>query len=134
MNREIYESYNILKKVYFDGGYAGVELNKLLIKAEMVNTKTITKLVYGVIEKDTFLSFVVNSFVTKKAKENVLLILKLGTYIHYFLNSIPSYTIVNECVNLIKKEEDKYVAGDSTDDWNCRKRDLCTGCFCMVIF
>lgn len=111
MNREIYESYNILKKVYFDGGYAGVELNKLLIKAEMVNTKTITKLVYGVIEKDTFLSFVVNSFVTKKAKENVLLILKLGTYIHYFLNSIPSYTIVNECVNLIKKEEDKYVAG-----------------------
>lgn len=111
MNREIYESYNILKKVYFDGGYAGVELNKLLIKAEMVNTKMITKLVYGVIEKDTFLNYVVSSFVTKKAKENVLLLLKLGAYIHYFINSIPSYTIVNECVNLIKKEEDRYVGG-----------------------
>lgn len=111
MNKEIYESYNILKKVYFDGGYAGVELNKLLIKAENINTKMITKLVYGVIEKDIFLSYVVDNFVTKKAKDTVLLMLKMGAYMHYFMNSIPPYTIVNECVNLIKKEEDKYIGG-----------------------
>ena len=29
MNKELYYSYNILKKVYFEKAYAGIELNKL---------------------------------------------------------------------------------------------------------
>lgn len=106
MNKELNYSYNLLKKVYFDEGYSSIELNKLINakKQEKVNFALITKIVYGVLEKDISLEYIVSKFVKKASEPKIMLILKMATYISRFTNSIPNYAIVNECVELAKKE------------------------------
>ena len=53
MYKEINISFDILKSVYFDGAYANIELNKVLNnKQPDINYSLITKLVYGVLERD----------------------------------------------------------------------------------
>lgn len=111
MNKELIESFNILKKVYINGCYLGPELNKFLVKAENINTKTITKICYGVVEKNIFLDYVLNEFINASTKPNIKLLLKMGVFISKFLNNIPDYALVDEIVQLAKKEEGKYVAG-----------------------
>ena len=50
MNKELYYSYLVLKKVYIEKAYAGIELNKVIkIHKNEINKGLITKIVYGVI-------------------------------------------------------------------------------------
>lgn len=112
MNKELYESYNILKKVYYNGAYASIELNKLIrLNKFELNTGLVTKIVYGVLEKDVSLTYVVSNFCKTMPEPNVLLILKIGAYVGTFINSIPKYACVNELVEITKKYENKYIAG-----------------------
>lgn len=112
MNIELNTSFNILKSVYFDNAYANIELNKVLKKKENnINYSLITKLVYGVLERDIYLDYVVKNFVKPTTKPVIKLLLKFGRYISEEVNSIPNYTLVNELVNISKKYGDKYVSG-----------------------
>lgn len=112
MNKEIRQAYAILKKVYNDQSFAGIELNKT-IRREYgnVNTNLITKIVYGVIEKDVYLDYAINQFVSSKPKKDVSLLLKLGTYILKFLDSIPAFACVDEIVEITKLSHNKTLAG-----------------------
>ena len=72
MNKELYYSYLVLKKVYIEKAYAGIELNKVIkLHKNEINTGLITKIVYGVIENDIYLDYVISKFVTKKADESI---------------------------------------------------------------
>ena len=112
MNKELLYSYNLLKKVYFQGAYCSIELNKLLEakKQEKLNHSLITKITYGVLEKDIYLCYVVNQFVKKPCSPNILLLLKMGAYVNEFTDGIPTYALINECVEISKKE-DKFASG-----------------------
>lgn len=109
MNKELSLSYDILKKVYFDNAYANIMLNKS--KSDDVNFGLVTKIVYGVIEKDIYLEYVISQHVKNYPKPSIMLLLKLGTYVLKNINSIPEYAVVNELVNLSKIGNDKFVAG-----------------------
>lgn len=109
MNKELSVSYDILKKVYFDNTYANILLNKH--KSADVNFALVTKIVYGVIEKDIYLEYVVKQNVKNVPKPSVMLLLKIGTFVLQNVNSIPPYALVNEIVNLSKIENDRFVAG-----------------------
>ena len=112
MNKEIRQAYAILKKVYKDKAYAGIELNKTLNRETFnINSKLITKIVYGVIEKDIYLDYVISKFIKSKPDSNVLLLLKIGTYILHNVNSIPNFACVNEIVEIAKIENHKGTAG-----------------------
>jgi len=112
MNKELATAFSVLKSVYFENAYANIELNKVLRnKEDNLNYALITKLVYGVLEKDIYLEYVVKSFVKPTTKPIIKLILKLGRYVSEEVNSIPDYTVVNELVNLSKNFGDKYVSG-----------------------
>lgn len=112
MNKELYYSYNILKKVYFEKAYAGIELNKLqnLHKGD-INTGLVTKIVYGVLENDIRLEYVVSKFIKKAPEKSIELILKIGAYVNENINSIPTFALVNELVNIVKKYESKFAGG-----------------------
>lgn len=112
MNNELYASYNILKKVYLDGAFAGAELNKLstVFKDEM-NTALVTNIVYGVIEKDIYLDYVVSQFVKGKTDKAIKLILKIGAFVKENIASIPAFACVNELVEITKKYENKFAGG-----------------------
>jgi len=112
MNKEIRQAYAILKKVYDNKAYAGIELNKTLNRETFnINSKLITKIVYGVIERDIYLDYTISKFVKNKPDSSVLLLLKIGTYIIKNINSIPVFACVNEIVEIAKIETDKYAAG-----------------------
>lgn len=111
MNKELNYSYNILYKIYIKNSYLSVELNSALYNMEEgVNKGLITKIVYGTIEHDIALEYIIKQFVKKFPSEETLIALKIGTYVGIFLNSIPKYTIVNEMVEIVKKF-DKNVSG-----------------------
>jgi len=112
MNKEIRQTYAILKKVYFNQAYAGIELNKTISRErDNTNTKLVTKIVYGVIEKDIQLQYIVDNFVKSQKDEQINLLLKIGTYIIKNINSIPDFACVNEIVELSKIITNSKVAG-----------------------
>lgn len=113
MNKEIMYAHNVLKAVYFDDAYSSIELNKLLKNSaiQTLNKNLITKIVYGVLEKDIYLSYVISKFCSKKPEDSVELLLKMGVYILKYVNGIPSFACVNEIVELCKKTCSKFVAG-----------------------
>ena len=57
MNKELNIAYDILRKVVIDKSYVSIELNKYLNSIDGVNTSLITKIVYGVLEKDITLEY-----------------------------------------------------------------------------
>ncbi len=112
MNKEIRQSYSILKKIYSEQSFASVELNKILMQEyNNSNTKLVTKIVYGVLEKDILLDYIICDFVKKSPDSDIKLILKIGTYIAYFINSITNYACVNELVEITKSVSNRYNAG-----------------------
>ena len=105
MNKELKISYDILKNVIVDKSYVSIELNKVLnkIKDSSINSSLITKIVYGVLEKDILLDYFIARFVRKSPKIEILIVLKIVAYVSKAINSIPSFALVNEMVTLTKK-------------------------------
>lgn len=110
MNKELNASYQILKKVCIDKSYVSIELNKYLQSVKNVNVALITKIVYGVLEKDITLEYYVSQYTKKLPEQKILLLLKIVAYTSKAVDSIPHFALVNEIVDIAKKE-DKYSAG-----------------------
>lgn len=110
MNKELIGAYHILKKVCIDKSYVSIELNKYLKGTHNINTSLITKIVYGVLEKDITLEYFIQMHTKKLPNPNILLLLKIVAYASKTISSIPSFALVNEIVEMAKKE-DKYSAG-----------------------
>ena len=81
----------ILKKVILDKSYVSIELNKALQKNPNVNTALVTKIVYGVLEKDITLEYFVECNVNKMPKPEILILLKMVGYVS---KTIKNYTIL----------------------------------------
>ncbi len=112
MNKELLVAYSVLKKVYLSRAYASIELNKALnVNKDKCNTALITKIVYGVLEKDVSLEYIIAKHVQKRPDEALMVILKMGAYVNAFINSIPNYTCVYELVEITKKYESKFLSG-----------------------
>lgn len=98
--------YGILNKIYVDKSYLSIELNKGIVDAQ--NRDYVTKIVYGVLEKNVQFDYFINKLVAKKAKNSVILLLKIGMYLISYMDSIPDYAAVNSVVDLcytIKKHQ-----------------------------
>lgn len=103
MNRELKISYEILSKVIIDKSYVSIELNKYLTKNNnKFNSALVTKIVYGVLEKDIMLEHFIGQFVKKMPKVELLILLKMVAYISKAINSIPPFALVNEIVTIAK--------------------------------
>ncbi len=92
--------FNALNNIYKNGAYSNIELNKQLsnIKGDK---QLITKIVYGTIENDIKLEYIIKSLAPKVKDLPVKIVLKIGGYMATEL-STPPYAIVNECVKLTK--------------------------------
>ena len=100
MNKELDLAYKVLNKVYFKKAYASIELNKH--STNDINFNLVTKIVYGVIDQDIRLNYYLSQFYKKSPKKDVLLLLKMGAYVHFNVDSIPDFAMVNELVELSK--------------------------------
>ena len=104
MNKELNVSYDILNSVYLKGAYSSIELNRLLLSLDSgVNHNLITKIVYGVMEKDILLDYVLQHYIKPNTSDKLVVLLKMATYVHKELDSIPDFALVNEVVNISKR-------------------------------
>ena len=74
MNKELNASYQILEKVCIEKSYVSIELNKFINNAQGINVSLITKIVYGVLEKDISLEYFIAHFVKKLPNPKILIL------------------------------------------------------------
>ncbi|HEY8444363.1 MAG TPA: 16S rRNA (cytosine(967)-C(5))-methyltransferase RsmB [Clostridia bacterium] len=98
----IFECYQILYKIFAKSAYANLALNSGLKSANEKDKKVITRIVYGVIEKNLFLDYVIKKLTKKYPHFIDAVILKMGVYQIYFMDE-PDYAVVNNMVELAKK-------------------------------
>lgn len=96
MKEHIRAACELLDKIYTDRTYAD-----RVFDGEDASALS-TRLVFGVLERDTEISYILDSLVDKQPKRIVRILLKVGVYALLYIDNIPDYAIVNECVETAK--------------------------------
>lgn len=108
-------AHQILSDVFFRGAFSNLALNQRLSDNVPVREQRfIRQLVYGVLERNLYLEYVIeklSSVPLKKLDSEVLVLLKLGIFQIKFLDRVPNSATVNETVQHVKKIKNKHVAG-----------------------
>ncbi len=95
-----YDCYNVLSKVYSEGAYIKQALNSTSVEER--NRPAITKICYGVLDKDITLDYILKKFCTKSPKLSIKILLKIGIYAIRYLNTAP-HAVTDTLVSLCKK-------------------------------
>lgn len=108
-------AYEVLTEIYFSTAYSNLALNqKLSSKIPIREQNFIRQLVYGVLEKDIYLNYVIQRLSNtpiKKISSEILVLLKLGLYQIKFLDRVPVSAAVDETVQLAKKIKGQRLSG-----------------------
>ncbi len=96
MRIHINSAYKILTKIFADGTYSNMALSD-----ENVSDMT-TKLVYGVLENNIRIEYILSCLVSKQPKKAITILLKIGVYALTDLTNVPGFAIVSECVEVAK--------------------------------
>ena len=108
MNNPICDPYLILNKVYIGGKYLKQAIAETPV--EPLNKARTVKICYGVLEKDLYLSHIIEKNAQKAPKATVKIILKIALYMLEFMQK-HDYMVVDFAVDLIKKLGKEGVAG-----------------------
>lgn len=97
-----------LYKIEYEGAYSNIELKKTLSAAKLSQSDAglVTALVYGILQRDITLEYVIEQYSSikiKKISKYILIILKIGLYQILYMDKIPESAAVDECVKLAKK-------------------------------
>lgn len=108
-------AFDILLKNEKDGAYSNLALDKTLEKSGLSTRDRafVSKLTYGCIERKITLDYQIELYLSspiKKLKKNVLTILRAGAYQILFMDKVPDFSAVNECVELAKSNGAGYAA------------------------
>lgn len=106
MNREI--ALRVLVSYFKDKSYINIVLNKELESSDISkdDKNFITRVVYGTMQYQLYLNFLLQPFISgKRVKVYEKTLLLMSLYQHIYMDSIPDYAIVNEAVNLAKKQK-----------------------------
>ena len=100
MVNTFYDSYRILMHVYSEKTFIKQAINSEVI--EPINKNTVIKIVYGVVENDIHLEYLLSKLCSKRPKLPVRVLLKIAIYCIKFLNKAP-YAVTDSAVELCKK-------------------------------
>ena len=110
MNTAFLKSFEALSQVYTDKAFSSITLNRTLNFCKQQDKALITKIVYGVLDNDIKLNYIISRYVKKMPKGDTLVFLKIGAYCLMEL-SLPVYTVVNDVAELSKLSGDKRIVG-----------------------
>ena len=96
MKKHIEQAQRILTKVFSDGTYSN-----MAFYGEKVSDMA-TRLVYGVLEENVKIDYILAQLLDKKPKNSILYLLKIGVYALENLTDVPKFAIVSECVETCK--------------------------------
>ena len=100
------EVLNILERVFRQNGFASLLLRRANISKEEMGLAS--EIIYGTIRNKTLLEEQWRPF-TKHVKPRVVALLNMSVYQLLFLDSIPSYAVIFEAVELAGKSEKEFV-------------------------
>lgn len=95
-----YDCYRILTSVYSSGAFVKQAMNETPIEEK--NRAHVTKICYGVLDKDITLEYEMSLLCDKRPKQAVRIALKIGMYSIKYLNTAV-YAVTDNMVELIKK-------------------------------
>ena len=109
-------AFEVLFKIEKDKAYSNLALDSAVKNfcTSSTDSAFVTYLVYGVIERQITLDYVLSRYLNQpisKLKKDVLTILRLGTYQLLFSDKIPQSAAVNESVKLTKDNKCQYASG-----------------------
>ncbi|MBR4800638.1 MAG: 16S rRNA (cytosine(967)-C(5))-methyltransferase RsmB [Clostridia bacterium] len=96
MKRHIDCALKILTKVFSEKTYSNIAFH-----GEKVSDMT-TKLVYGVLDENVKIEYILSQLVKKKPQNIIYNLLKIGVYALTDLTDVPEFAIVSECVEVAK--------------------------------
>lgn len=100
-------AYKILNQYFLDSSYLNLALNDQL-KNSYLNKQDkalCTTIVYGTIQNLLYLEYQLEPYIkTKKVKRKIKTLLLMSLYQLIYLNKIPVYAVINEAVEIAKKE------------------------------
>ena len=100
MTNPFYDPYRVLLKIYGEGAHLKIALAETDI--EEINRSRTVKTVYGVLERDAYLSLCIHTFAPKSPKQSVRVLLKIALYWLIELKK-PKYMVTDTAVELLKK-------------------------------
>lgn len=105
MDRKI--ALDILMKYKQEKSYLNLTINSFFQNNKLSSESKdfITRLVYGTVQNQIYLEYMLEPFLKTRVKAYEKMLLLMSLYQHYFLDAIPDYAIVNEAVNLAKKKK-----------------------------
>lgn len=109
-------SFDILYEVFFCNKLLNIALNEKFEKIELdENDKSFIKReVTGTIEKIDEIDEIINKYSkvsTKKLDKDILVVLRLAVYELYYMDKVPTFATINECVNIVKKSKNSRLSG-----------------------
>lgn len=96
MRKHINQALKILNKIFSDGTYSNMALNENAV------SDMSTKLVYGVLENNVKIEYILSQLFEKKPQNFIYVLLKIGVYALTELSDVPSFAVVSECVEVTK--------------------------------
>ena len=101
----------LLSKVFTDGAYSAIELNKTLNQIPDGRDRAfVTRLFYGVLAKNTQLDYILSCLTDKRPKQIIRTVLKMGFYMLRYME-VPDYAVISTQVALTKKLGKKELSG-----------------------
>ena len=99
-------SFKILYDIFVNGSFSNIAINKHLeIALDDKEESLLREIVYGVLENQLFLDYIISKaskIRLKKIHSSILIILRIGVYQLIFMDKIPESAAVNESVKLSK--------------------------------
>ena len=92
-------AYKALRSIYSDGKYISEVISDIPDNGDKA---LITRIVYGVVERDVTLSYYISRLVEKPPKPAIRLVLKIGLYCLRYMDALPEYSVCDNTVRLIK--------------------------------
>lgn len=104
--------YEILRKIIVNKAYSNIEMSNMYDNYGLDNLERrfVKSIVFGVLERQLLLDYIISLFVSKKADIETQILLRIGLQQHLFME-VPPSAACNETVNAAKKVLDKSRAG-----------------------
>lgn len=99
-------AYNTLLEVEKSKAFSNLELNHQIAENEPDSPAFVRELVYGVLENQIYIDYILNQLIPKGlkgVKKQPLVLLRMGLYQLMFMDSVPNYAAVHETVRIAKR-------------------------------
>lgn len=109
-------SFDILYNIFYNDKLLNSEINDKFKTCDLSdeNKSYIKKECTGVIEKLDIIDSIINKYSkvkTNKLKKDIIVVLRLGTYEIMYMDKVPNFATVSECVNIIKSSKYSKLSG-----------------------